>query len=809
MQTQYTPETIELDVQKRWETEQSFKVMAVPNQEKFYCLSMFPYPSGRLHIGHVRNYTIGDVIARYQRMQGKNVLQPMGWDAFGLPAENAAMQNNVPPAKWTRENIAYMRQQLKRLGLGYDWDRELATCDVDYYRWEQWLFIQLYEKGLVYKKTAPVNWDPVDKTVLANEQVIDGRGWRSDALVERREIPQWFLKITAFAEELLQGLDRLENVWPDAVCKMQRQWIGRSEGVEIQFKVGNDDLTVFTTRPDTLMGATYVAVAAAHPLAQEAAANNPQLTDFIQECSKTATAEATLETMEKLGMDTGLKAIHPITGEALPLWVANFVLMSYGSGAVMSVPAHDQRDFEFAQKYGLPIQQVIIPKEEQAQDKLEAAFVDKGMLINSGQFTGLSSQDAFIAIAEYLEEHDRGQRQVHYRLRDWGISRQRYWGCPIPMIECPDCGTVPEKDLPVILPEDIVPDKTGSPIKRDPNFYQVKCPQCGKEARRETDTFDTFIESSWYYARYASPDCHISLLDERVHYWLPVDQYIGGIEHAILHLLYARFFHRLMRDEGLVKGDEPFTRLLTQGMVLKDGTKMSKSKGNTVDPQDLIEKYGADTLRLFIMFASPPEQSLEWSDSGVEGAFRFLKRLWKQVVTRKHEIPAPDKMNNAERNLRRQVHETIKKVSDDIGRRYTFNTAIAAMMELLNALNKAKDTPQNRVVIQEGLEAVVLMLSPIVPHITQVLWEKLGHSELIIDAAWPEVDENALKRDDIEMVVQVNGKLRGHITVATDADKQSIETTALNEPKVQHFITGKTIKKVIVVPKKLVNVVVV
>ncbi len=809
MQTQYTPETIELDVQKRWETEQSFKVMADPNKEKFYCLSMFPYPSGRLHIGHVRNYTIGDVIARYQRMQGKNVLQPMGWDAFGLPAENAAMQNNVPPAKWTRENIAYMRQQLKRLGFGYDWDRELATCDVDYYRWEQWLFIQLVKKGLVYKKTAPVNWDPVDKTVLANEQVIDGRGWRSDALVERREIPQWFLKITAFAEELLQGLDRLENVWPDAVCKMQRQWIGRSEGVEIQFKVGNEDLTVFTTRPDTLMGATYVAVAAAHPLAQEAAANNPQLTDFIKECSKTATAEAALETMEKLGMDTGLKAIHPITGDALPLWVANFVLMSYGSGAVMSVPAHDQRDFEFAQKYGLPIQQVIIPKEGQAQEKLEAAFVEKGVLINSGQFTGLSSQDAFIAMAEYLEERDKGQRQVHYRLRDWGISRQRYWGCPIPMIECPDCGTVPEKDLPVILPEDIVPDKTGSPIKRDPNFYKVKCPQCGKEARRETDTFDTFIESSWYYARYASPDCNTSLLDDRVHYWLPVDQYIGGIEHAILHLLYARFFHRLMRDEGLVKGDEPFTRLLTQGMVLKDGTKMSKSKGNTVDPQNLIKKYGADTLRLFIMFASPPEQSLEWSDSGVEGAFRFLKRLWKQVVTIKHEIPAPDKMNNAERNLRRQVHETIKKVSDDIGRRYTFNTAIASMMELLNALNKAKDTPQTRIVIQEGLEAVVLMLSPIVPHITQALWEKLGHSELIIDAPWPQVDESALTRDDIEMVVQVNGKLRGHITVATDADKQSIETTALNEPKVQRFITGKTIKKVIVVPKKLVNVVVV
>lgn len=813
MQAHYTPETIESEVQKRWETEQAFKAVENPNKEKFYCLSMFPYPSGQLHIGHVRNYTIGDVIARYQRMLGKNVLQPMGWDAFGLPAENAAIQNQVPPAKWTRENIAYMRKQLKTLGLGYDWDRELATCDVDYYRWEQWLFIHLYKKGLVYKKTAPVNWDPVDKTVLANEQVINGRGWRSGALVERREISQWFVKITAYAEELLKGLDTLEG-WPDAVRIMQRNWIGRSEGVEIQFKVVDEDLTVFTTRPDTLMGATYVAVAAEHPLAEQAAINNSQLNNFIKECSKTSTAEADMDTMEKLGMDTGLKAIHPITGDALPVWVANFVLMSYGSGAVMSVPAHDQRDFEFAEKYGLPIKPVIIPKGGQAQEKLEAAFIDKGVLINSSQFNDLTSEQAFVAIAEYLEQRDRGQRQIHYRLRDWGVSRQRYWGCPVPMIECPDCSTVPvpEEDLPVLLPENVVPGETGSPLKRDANFYQVKCPQCGKDAQRDTDTFDTFMESSWYYARYASPDCGSGMLDERVHYWLPVDQYIGGIEHAILHLLYARFFHRLMRDEGLVKGDEPFSRLLTQGMVLKNGTKMSKSKGNTVDPQDLIDEYGADTVRLFIIFASPPEQSLEWSDSGVEGAFKFLKRIWKQVFTQiNHSVPAlePDKLSNAEQALRRQVHETIAKVSDDIGRRYTFNTAIAAMMGLLNNLSRAKDTPQTRAVIQEGLEAVILMLSPIVPHVTQVLWQELGHCGLILDVAWPQVDDSALKRDEIAMVVQVNGKLRGHITVPVDADKAAVETMALNEPNVQRFIMDKTVKKVIVVPKKLVNVVVV
>ncbi len=803
MQTKYTPETIESEIQTIWNTKQSFKAVVDPSKEKFYCLAMFPYPSGRLHIGHVRNYTIGDVIARYQRMKGKNVLQPMGWDAFGLPAENAAMKNNVPPAKWTRENIAYMRKQLKRLGLGYDWERELATCDVDYYRWEQWLFIQLYKKGLIYKKTSPVNWDPVDQTVLANEQVIDGRGWRSGALVERREIPQWFLKITAYAEELLQGLDKLD-AWPDAVRTMQRKWIGRSEGVEIKFQVGDNDLTVFTTRPDTLMGATYVAIAAEHPLAKQAATNNPQIADFIKRCNQTSTAQADLETMEKLGMDIGLKALHPITGEKLPVWIANFVLMSYGAGAVMSVPAHDQRDFEFAQKYDLPIKQVII--DEQEAEKLEAAFVEKGILINSEQFNDLSSQDAFIAIAKYLEEQDKGQRKVNFRLHDWGISRQRYWGCPIPMIECPDCGTVPATDLPVVLPENL---KSG--LKQNPTFSQVNCPQCGKEAQRETDTFDTFMESSWYYARYACPDYDKGMLDDSVHYWLPVDQYIGGIEHAILHLLYARFFHRLMRDEGLVKGDEPFTRLLTQGMVLKDNEKMSKSKGNTVDPQDLIEKYGADTVRLFIMFAAPPEQSLEWSDSAVEGSFRFLKRLWKQVLTHL-ENQAPtlvlDKLNDTERALRRKVHETIAKVSDDLGRRYTFNTAIAAIMELLNNLHRAKDSPQTHAIRQEALEAVTLMLSPIVPHISQILWQELGHTGLILDASWPQVDKNALICDELKMVVQVNGKLRGHITVPANAEKQVIETAALNESNVQRFITNKTIKKVIVVPKKLVNVVV-
>ena len=812
MQVQYNPQKIETEIQKQWDIQNAFQVTENPQLEKFYCLSMFPYPSGRLHMGHVRNYTIGDVITRYQRMQGKNVLQPMGWDAFGLPAENAAIENKVPPAQWTRDNIAYMRNQLKRLGLAYDWQRELATCDPDYYRWEQWFFIKLYQQGLVYKKTAPVNWDPVDQTVLANEQVIDGRGWRSGALIERREIPQWFLKITAYAEELLTGLETLPG-WPEAVKIMQRNWISRSEGVEIRFQFGEEELTVFTTRPDTLMGVTYMAVAAEHPVAQQAAASNPKLAGFIADCVKTSIAEATLETMEKQGMDTGLTAKHPITGEDIPIWVANFVLMSYGSGAVMSVPAHDQRDFEFAQKYGLPIKPVISPITAELQLPLTAAFTEKGQLIHSGQFSGLTSAAAFIAIAEYLEKQGQGQRQVNYRLRDWGISRQRYWGCPIPMIECPDCGTVPvpAKDLPVLLPENVIPGESGSPLKRDPHFYQVTCPQCGRMAQRETDTFDTFMESSWYYARYASPDCRTGMLDERVHYWLPVDQYIGGIEHAILHLLYSRFFHRLMRDAGLVTADEPFTCLLTQGMVLKDGSKMSKSKGNTVDPQALIDQYGADTVRLFMMFASPPEQSLEWSDSAVEGAFRFLKRLWKQVTTHvERPVSALDisRLNPAERTLRRQIHETIKKVSDDMGRRYTFNTAIAAIMELLNHLSRAEETTTKRALIQEGLEAVVLMLAPIVPHITQALWQALGHRDLIINASWPKVDATALQRDEIELVVQVNGKLRAHITIAIDADKSTIETTALNEPNVQRFVGDKMVKKVIVVPNKLVNVVI-
>ncbi len=817
MQEQYNPEIIETEVQQRWEQKQSFKAIEDPKREKFYCLSMFPYPSGRLHMGHVRNYTIGDVIARYQRMQGKNVLQPMGWDAFGLPAENAALQNQVAPAKWTRDNIAYMRHQLKRLGLGYDWQREIATCDSDYYRWEQWLFLQLYKKGLVYKKTAPVNWDPVDQTVLANEQVINGRGWRSQALVERREIPQWFLKITAYADELLSGLDTLTEQWPDAVRLMQINWIGRSEGVEIHFAVGEEDLTVFTTRPDTLMGATYVAIAAEHPVAQRAATQQPQLAKFLTECTQTQTAEAALETMEKIGMDTGLKAIHPITGEALPVWVANFVLMGYGAGAVMSVPAHDQRDFEFAQKYGLPIKQVILPAGESSVDEpLAAAFVEPGILINSGQFTGLSSSSAFVAIAKFLETKGRGQRQVHYRLRDWGVSRQRYWGCPIPMIECPDCGTVPvpETDLPVVLPENVVMEGPRSPLTQDPNFYQVPCPQCGQTARRETDTFDTFMESSWYYARFACPDCQTGMLDERVNYWLPVDQYIGGIEHAILHLLYSRFFHRVLRDQGLVKEDEPFSRLLTQGMVLKDGTKMSKSVGNTVDPQSLIDQYGADTVRLFTMFASPPEQSLEWSDTAVEGAFRFLKRLWKQVETQvKQGRPtaklAMDTLTPSERELRRQIHVAIKKVSDDMGRRYTFNTVIATCMELLNTFSRVEQTATTRVILQEGLEAIVLMLSPIVPHITQSLWEALGHPGLILHASWPLVEEQALTRDEVELVVQVNGKVRGHLLMAIDADQATIETAILKLPNVQRYMEGKMVKKIVIVPNKLINVVVV
>jgi leucyl-tRNA synthetase len=813
---EYRPSAVEERVQRLWEERDAFRAVEDPAREKYYCLAMFPYPSGRLHMGHVRNYTIGDVMARYQRMRGRNVLQPMGWDAFGLPAENAAIQNGVPPARWTRENIDYMRGQLKRLGFAYDWSRELATCDPHYYRWEQWLFTRLFRKGLAYKKTAPVNWCPHDMTVLANEQVIDGCCWRCDTPVERREIAQWFLKITDYADELLAELDRLEG-WPEQVLAMQRNWIGRSEGVELEFPVeGRDEaLGVYTTRPDTLFGVSYVAVAAEHPLAREAAANQPALREFIDECVRGGTAEQALETMEKRGMDTGVRVRHPLTGASLPVWVANFVLMGYGSGAVMAVPAHDQRDWEFARVYGLPVRQVIAPADGAAIDLAAGAFVDKGVLVDSGEFTGLASAQAFDAIARHLQEQGRGRRKVNYRLRDWGVSRQRYWGAPIPIINCPSCGAVPvpDEDLPVVLPEEVEFDGVGSPIKKMPSFYQVACPVCGGPAERETDTFDTFMESSWYYARYASKDNGEAMLDERADYWLPVDQYIGGIEHAILHLLYARFYHKLMRDAGLVGCAEPFSRLLTQGMVLKDGAKMSKSKGNTVDPQALIERYGADTVRLFMMFAAPPEQSLDWSDSGVEGASRFLKRLWKLVAAHAAQgeaaVVEPAALDAARRELRRKVHETIAKVGDDVGRRYTFNTAIAAVMELLNALGKGEDDhPQARAVEREALETVVRLLAPVVPHVCQALWEALGHGDLLIDAAWPEADPAALARDSVDVVVQVNGKLRARLTLPAGVDRDAMEAAARADENVRRFIDGLAVRKVVVVGDKLVNIVV-
>ena len=816
MQQEYRPDEVESAAQSFWQDNNSFQVTEDPDREKFYCLSMFPYPSGQLHMGHVRNYTIGDVISRYQRMLGKNVLQPMGWDAFGLPAENAAIKNQVPPANWTYQNIDYMRGQLQRLGLAYDWQRELATCKPDYYRWEQWLFTRLYKKGLVYKKTASVNWDPVDNTVLANEQVIDGRGWRSGALVEKRDIPQWFMKITDYADQLLADLDQLDG-WPEQVRTMQANWIGRSEGVQIQFNIADseDSLAVYTTRPDTLMGVSYVAVAAEHPLAIKAAESNAELQSFIEDCQKMQTSEAALETAEKKGVATGLMAEHPVTGEQVPVWAANFVLMGYGTGAVMSVPAHDQRDFEFAEKYNLPVKQVIEPVDDAEIDLAKQAFTEKGRLLNSEQFDGLSSEQAFDAIADFLADKNLGERQTNYRLRDWGVSRQRYWGTPIPIINCPSCGSVPvpEADLPVTLPEDVVVDGSGSPIKSMPEFYQVACPECGGEAERETDTFDTFFESSWYYARFTCPDNEEAMLDQRADHWLPVDQYIGGIEHAVLHLLYARFFHKLMRDEGLVSGDEPFKNLLTQGMVLKDGAKMSKSKGNTVDPQALIDEYGADTARLFMMFAAPPEMSLEWSDKAVDGANRFLKRLWRAVNEHREQGEVAeldsDKLSDNLKDLRRQSHQTLAKVQDDIGRRHTFNTAIAAVMELMNAISKqSDDSEQGRAVVQESLELVVLMLSPITPHICHQLWQTLGHDEAIVDARWPQVDEAALKQDKIELMVQVNGKLRSKIAVAADAQQDAIEAVAFAEENVKKFTDAKEVKKVILVPGRLLNIVV-
>ena len=816
MSTPYQPELVELAAQKHWDDAQCFEVVEDDSKEKFYCLTMFPYPSGKLHMGHVRVFTISDVIARYQRMQGKHVLQPMGWDAFGMPAENAAIKRGVPPAQWTYENIEDMRVQMKRLGYAYDWTREVTTCRPEYYRWEQWLFVKMFEKGLVYRKNSVVNWDPVDKTVLANEQVIDGRGWRSDALVERREIPQWFMKITAYADEMLDELDRMPG-WPESVKTMQRNWIGRSEGLELSFDVKGEDepLTVFTTRPDTLFGVTYMAVAAEHPLAVKAAAGNPEIAAFIEACKKTDAAEATLETMEKKGMPLGISAIHPMSGEEVPLWVANFVLMSYGTGAVMAVPGHDARDWEFAKKHGLPIVQVVAPADGSEIDINESEYLEHGVLVNSGDYNGMDFDTAFDAIADFFESQERGKRTINFRLRDWGVSRQRYWGTPIPIIYCDDCEAVPvpEDQLPVVLPEDVEFTGHGSPLKDIPEFINAPCPKCGKDARRETDTFDTFVESSWYFARYACPDNDTVMLDDRAAYWTPVDQYTGGVEHAILHLLYSRFFQRVMRDEGLTDISEPFTNLLTQGMVLKDGAKMSKNKGNTVDPQELIGKYGADTVRLFMMFAAPPEQALEWSDDGVQGSYRFLKRFWT-AVQEHADSGTGDKVDVAalsaeQKDLRRKTHQTIAKISDDIGRRYTFNTAVAASMELLNAINKFDDaTDSGRAVEREALEAVVLMLSPMVPHICHELWSVLGHQTALIDVPWPEVDEQALVTDLVEVVLQVNGKLRARISVAAGADNDSVAALALADPNVQKFIGDKEIRKTIVVPGRLVNIVV-
>jgi leucyl-tRNA synthetase len=900
----YDPKAVETAAQQYWADTRAYEVREDASKPKYFCLSMLPYPSGALHVGHVRNYTIGDVISRYQRMIGKNVLQPMAWDAFGLPAENAAIKNNTAPAKWTYANIDHMRAQLKSMGYAIDWSREFATCRPEYYVHEQRMFVRLMKKGLAYRKNSVVNWDPVDQTVLANEQVIDGRGWRTGALVEKREIPQWFLKITDYAQELLDGLDALPG-WPDSVKTMQRNWIGRSEGLEIQFRIEGEDapLTVFTTRPDTLMGVTFISIAAEHPLAHKAAQANPELADFIEDLRKGGVSEAELETQVKRGMDTGLRAIHPISGEEVPVWVANFVLMGYGTGAVMAVPGHDQRDWEFAKAYGLPIRMVVVPLEvrdalseiasdvERAQDPMraalggsgavdvydtgaavqvveafergiqeDAAYTERGWLVNSDEYNGMDYRESFDALAAKFDHDGRGARRVNYRLRDWGVSRQRYWGCPIPVILCPKCGDVPvpEDQLPVLLPEDVAFSGVQSPIKADPAWRKTTCPQCGGAAERETDTFDTFMESSWYYARYTSPGAS-DMIDERARYWLPVDQYIGGIEHAILHLMYFRFYHKLLRDAGLVDSDEPATNLLTQGMVVaetfyrenatgnkewfnpadveilrderakitgavlkSDGEpvaiggieKMSKSKNNGVDPVVLVEQYGADTVRLFSMFASPPTMSLEWSDAGVEGMARFLRRFWREVTT---HVAQPDHpqvdvstLTPAQKTLRRQLHETIQKVGDDYGRRHSFNTAIAALMELLNAVSKFDDmSDQGRALRHETLQTMVLLLNPVTPHVSHALWQALGHAETVLeDVPFPQADPTALVRDSVTLAVQVNGKLRGTIEAAADAPREQIEAAALAEPNVAKFVEGQQIRKLIIVPGKIVNIVV-
>ncbi|HET9113994.1 MAG TPA: leucine--tRNA ligase [Burkholderiales bacterium] len=869
MDIHYNPQTIETAIQHEWDATSAFNAAETDTRPKYYCLSMFPYPSGKLHMGHVRNYTIGDVLSRFHSLMGYNVLQPMGWDAFGLPAENAAIKNSVAPASWTYANIAHMRSQLKRLGLAIDWNREIATCTPEYYRWEQWLFTELFKKGIIYKKTASVNWDPVDCTVLANEQVIDGRGWRSGALVEKRDIPMYFMRITAYADELLSGLDQLPH-WPEQVKTMQRNWIGKSFGCEVHFpydraSIDRDGvLKVYTTRPDTLMGATYVAVAAEHPLAQQAAENNPALADFISECRRSSVAEADVATQVKKGMDTGLFVRHPLNDARLPVWVANYVLMGYGEGAVMAVPAHDERDFEFAVQYGLPIKTVIVPADGAYAEALapwQDSYAGHGVCINSGKYDGLAFDAAFNAVAGDLAELELGGKRTQFRLRDWGISRQRYWGCPIPIVHCEHCGDVPvpADQLPVVLPEDVVVTGAGSPLAAMPEFYRCDCPVCGCPARRETDTMDTFVESSWYYARYASFDSDSAMLDARADHWLPVDQYIGGIEHAILHLLYARFFHKLMRDQGLLRSDEPFARLLTQGMVIaptfyrdlgegkKDwfnpaevdvrtdergrpldavlkadglpvtlgGTeKMAKSKNNGVDPEQLIARYGADTARLFMLFAAPPEQSLEWSDAGVEGAHRFLRRLWKFCAEHVNGGLVAAYRNGGQLNpelkaLRCQLHLAIAKITDDYSRRQTFNTAIATTMELLNSLTRLDDSSATaRAVVQEALEHIVVMLAPIVPHICTALWRELRPGSAAFATTWPTADPEAMAQDEITLMIQVNGKLRGELTVAKTTDAATIEQMALNQPAVQKFISGQTPRKIIIVPGRLVNIVV-
>ena len=815
MQSNYPFKSIEEKVRSYWDTELTFSVSEDSKKPKYYCLSMFPYPSGKLHMGHVRNYTIGDVLSRFHRMLGFNVLQPMGWDAFGLPAENAALQNKSAPAAWTYSNIDYMKHQLKQLGLAIDWKREIATCRPEYYKWEQWLFTELFKKKLIYKKISTVNWDPVDQTVLANEQVIDGKGWRSGAVIEKKEIPQYFMKITEYADELLRDLDGLEG-WPEQVKTMQRNWIGKSYGCEIEFSIKDhaDHVKIYTTRPDTLLGVTYLAIAAEHPLASLIKKNNPTIEAFINECSRGSAAEADLATAEKIGIDSGLRAIHPITQKEVPIWIANYVLISYGSGAVMAVPAHDERDFHFAKKYNLNIEQVIEPIDAKTMNLEEGAYTDYGRLINSGEFNGLEFQEAFDAIVNKLTSLHKGKKTTQFRLRDWGISRQRYWGCPIPIIKCHSCGEVPvpEKDLPVVLPESIVMHGVGSPIKQDESFYKTTCPSCGKPAERETDTMDTFVESSWYFARYPSYNNQNAMVDERSNYWMPVDQYIGGIEHAILHLLYARFFNKILRDLGLIKHSEPFKNLLTQGMVLKNGTKMSKSKGNTVDPQSLIDQFGADTARLFIMFAAPPEQSLEWSDSGVEGANRFLKRLWKAVYDHhaKGKI-APYKegeLTAQTKNLRFELHQTIQKITDDIQRRHSFNTAISSVMELMNTFAKVEGEDAITVSVkQEVIQNVILLLNPFVPHICHALWDHLFNTA-IDQEVWPKADPSALIKNEYEMVIQVNGKLRGNMLVSADLEQKDIELMALENEDVKRFINQENkVKKLIFVPKKLINIV--